>query len=40
MTAIVGMLCSDGVVIGADSSSTFSQMMYPKYQNPMIELFC
>ena len=24
MTAIVGMLCSDGVVIGADSSSTFS----------------
>lgn len=24
MTAIVGMLCNDGVVIGADSSSTFS----------------
>ncbi len=29
MTAVVGILCNDGVVIGSDSSSTFTQLTRP-----------
>jgi len=34
MTAIVGLLCSDGVVIGADSSSTFSTGLETTIEQP------
>jgi len=39
MTAIVGVLCKDGVVLGTDSSTTFSTGAFPTIEQPTEKLF-
>ena len=34
MTAIVGLLCKNAVIIGADSSTTFAQGQVPTIEQP------
>ena len=38
MTAIVGILCQDGVIIGTDSSATFSSGRMPTVEQPIEKL--
>src|SRR5262245_18602306 len=38
MTAVVGVLCTDGVVIGTDSSATFTAGQYPTIEQPTEKL--
>jgi hypothetical protein len=37
MTAVVGVLCEGGVVVGTDSSATFAHDIGPEQQAPTIE---
>ncbi|MCX5809506.1 MAG: hypothetical protein NTX36_09075 [Proteobacteria bacterium] len=39
MTAIVGILCNNGIVIGADSSTTFAQGQHRTIEQPSEKLF-
>lgn len=38
MTVLVGIYCTDGVVIGADSSATFSAGQFPTVEQPVKKL--
>ncbi len=39
MTVLIGMLCIDGVVIGADSSATFSAGPFNTIEQPAMKIF-
>ena len=38
MTAIVGVLCSDGVVVGSDSAATFASGIQPTIEQETIKI--
>jgi hypothetical protein len=39
MTILIGVVCEDGIVIGADSSATFSAGQIPTIEQPIKKVY-